>query len=80
MGIGASCFIYTATDSLVMHLTTDDVYEDVRCMKEHVDSSSYPANHPDFDKSNAKVLGKFKDVLMVSSSLSSVPLCLRSMQ
>ena len=53
--------LYTDTDSLVMHLTTDDVYADFRGMKEHFDSSNYPADHPNFDKSNAKVLGKFKD-------------------
>jgi hypothetical protein len=59
---GESCkLLYTDTDSLVMHIATDDVYEDFRGMKEHFDHSNYPPDHPNFDKSNAKRLGYFKD-------------------
>jgi hypothetical protein len=59
---GDSCrLLYTDTDSLVMHINTPDVYEDWRGMKEHFDFSNYPANHPNYDKSNAKKLGLFKD-------------------
>ena len=59
---GESCkLLYTDTNSLVMHIATDDVYEDFRGMKEHFDHSNYPPDHPNFDKSNAKRLGYFKD-------------------
>jgi len=59
---GDNCkLLYTDTDSLVMHINTEDVYADWRGMKEHFDFSNYPTNHPNYDKSNAKKLGLFKD-------------------
>ena len=54
--------LYTDTDSLIVNIKTDDVYADMRepTMKQHFDFSDYPEAHPNHDKSNAKVLGKFK--------------------
>jgi hypothetical protein len=54
--------LYTDTDSLIVDIKTDDVYADFRepSMSPHFDFSDYPTNHPNHDKSNAKVLGKFK--------------------
>jgi len=40
---------------------TDDIYEDFRGIHDYMDFSDYPINHPNYDKSNKKVLGKFKD-------------------
>jgi len=54
--------LYTDTDSLIVDIKTDDVYYDFRQegMKEHFDFSDYPEDHPNHDKTNAKVLGKMK--------------------
>ena len=53
---------YTDTDSLVIIVQTDDIYEDVPQpgLKEHFDFSQYPKDQLNYDSSNAKVLGKFK--------------------
>jgi hypothetical protein len=53
--------LYTDTDSLILHIRTEDVYQDFRHMRQCFDFSNYPPNHPNYDKFNAKVLGKFKD-------------------
>ena len=59
---GQRCdLIYTDTDSLLLHIQTDDVYKD---MKEHswlYDTSNYHKDHPLYDARNKKVLGKMKD-------------------
>ena len=60
---GCDCrLLYTDTDSLVVDVTTEDVYADFRdpSVKEHFDFSEYPKDHPNYDPTNAKVLGKFK--------------------
>ena len=46
----------------MVDVTTDDVYADFReeGMKQHFDFSEYPKDHPNYDPTNAKVLGKFK--------------------
>lgn len=53
--------LYTDTDSLVIHIETPDVYEDMKDMKPLFDFSGYPQNSPLFDSSNKKIPGKFKD-------------------
>lgn len=53
--------LYTDTDSLVIHVETPDVYEDMKEMKTLFDFSGYPQNSPLFDTSNKKLPGKFKD-------------------
>ena len=61
---GENCrLLYTDADSLVLDVTTDDVYADFRAegMRKYFDFSDYPKDHPNYDASNAKVLGLFKD-------------------
>ena len=59
---GSKCeLIYTDTDSLLLDIQTEDVYED---MKQHswlYDTSNYPKDHPLYDARNRKVLEKMKD-------------------
>ena len=53
--------VYTDTDSLILDIQTEDVYEDI---KEHswlYDTSNYPKDNPLYDNRNKKVLGKMKD-------------------
>src|SRR6218665_661455 len=53
--------LFTDTDSLTYHIRTDDLYKD---MLEHLnvyDTSDYPVDHFLHSKTNAKVIGKFKD-------------------
>ena len=55
--------IYTDTDSFIIEVQTNDIYKDMYENKNLYDFSEYPKNHPNFDMSNKKVLGKFKDEL-----------------
>ena len=53
--------LFTDTDSLTYEIEADDVYLDFWNDKERFDSSDYPESSPYFDKTNKKVIGKFKD-------------------
>ena len=53
--------IYTDTDSLIIHVETDDIYKDMFDDKHLYDFSEYPTNHRNYDITNKKVLGTFKD-------------------
>jgi hypothetical protein len=53
--------LFTDTDSLCYHIQIEDVYEDFKSIKEQMDFSDYDKNHPLYDTSNKKVIGKFKD-------------------
>ena len=53
--------VYTDTDSYVIKVETDDLYEDFEEINEYMDFSDFPAEHPNHDKSNKTILGKFKD-------------------
>lgn len=53
--------LFTDTDSLCYHIKTDDIYEDMKDMKDLLDTSEYPKDHPLYDVKNKKVIGKFKD-------------------
>ena len=55
--------LYTDTDSLIIEIETEDVYVDMASekYKNLFDTSNYPPNHPSFDETNRKVLGKMKD-------------------
>ena len=53
--------LFTDTDSLTYEIKTNDVYKDVWSDKDKFDNSQYPENSPYFNKSNKKVIGKFKD-------------------
>ena len=53
--------VYTDTDSLIIQVKTDDIYKDMFEDKDKYDFSEYPKDHPNYDTTNKKVLGKFKD-------------------
>ena len=53
--------IYTDTDSFITYVETDDIYNDMLEDKNPYDFSEYPINHPNYDITNKKVFGKFKD-------------------
>ena len=53
--------IYTDTDSFVLHIKTEDVYDDFKEIKNEMDFSGYDKSHKCYDNTNKKVLGKFKD-------------------
>ena len=56
------CLLYTDTDSLFYEIQSDDVYEELcEHTKDVFDFSNYLSAHPNFDDSNKKVPGKFKD-------------------
>lgn len=52
---------YSQTDSLTHEIETEDVYNDFWADKDKFDYSDYKENSPFFDKTNKKVIGKFKD-------------------
>ena len=53
--------LFTDTDSLTYEIKTDDVYKDFWKDKQIFDNSDYEEKSPFFDKTNNKVIGKFKD-------------------
>ena len=55
--------IYTDTDSLIISVETDDIYKDMLENKNLYDFSEYPTDHPNYDITNKKIIGKFKDEL-----------------
>ena len=55
--------VYTDTDSLILHILTDDVYDDLQTHTHLYDFSNYPAEHSLFSPVNHRVPGKFKDEL-----------------
>ena len=59
---GPRCeLIYTDTDSLLLQIQTEDVYADMKATSWHYDTSNYPQDHPLYDATNKKALGKMKD-------------------
>ena len=53
--------LYTDTDSLIVHVQTEDIYADMQANISDYDTSNYPADHPLFSNTNKKVIGKYKD-------------------
>jgi len=53
--------LYTDTDSLLITIETEDVYEDMKNNMHLYDTSDYPNEHPLHSNKNKKVLGKMKD-------------------
>ena len=53
--------LFTDTDSLTYEIEAEDVYKDFWKDKDRFDNSDYPESSPYFDKTNKKVIGKFKD-------------------
>jgi hypothetical protein len=66
--------LFTDTDSLCYELQTADVFEDLKGISDHLDTSDYPENHPLFSRRNAKVIGKFKDECNGASPIQFVGL------
>ena len=59
---GENCtLLYTDTDSLLVDIKTKDVYKDMSETKDEYDISDYPKDHPLYDETNKKVIGKMKD-------------------
>ena len=55
--------LYTDTDSVVIHVSTEDLYEDMRKNMQLYDTSNFSEDHPLYSTTNNKVVGKFKDEL-----------------
>ena len=53
--------LFTDTDSLTYEIEAEDVYKDFWNDKDKFDNSDYPESSQYFDKTNKKVIGKFKD-------------------
>ena len=53
--------LFTDTDSLTYEIEAEDAYQDFWNDKNLFDNSDYPESSPYFDKTNKKVIGKFKD-------------------
>ena len=53
--------LFTDTDSLTYEIEANDVYKNFWKDKDRFDNSDYPQESPYFDKTNKKVIGKFKD-------------------
>ena len=53
--------LFTDTDSLKFKIETEDIYKDFWNDKELFDNSDYPDSSRFFDKTNTKIIGKFKD-------------------
>ena len=60
--------LFTDTDSLTYEIEAEDVYKDFWNDKDKFDNSNYPESSPFYDKTNKKVLGKFKN------ECSSIPM------
>jgi len=52
--------LFTDTDSLTYEIETKDVYKDFWKNKSKFDNSDYPEDSKFYDKTNKKVIGKFK--------------------
>jgi hypothetical protein len=53
--------LFTDTDSLCYHTRNQDINEIIRDNKDKFDLSNYPKDHELYDKTNEKVIGKFKN-------------------
>ena len=58
-----SRLLFTDTDSFCVAVEHPDVYREMLKFKYWFDFSEYPRDHPLFDESNRKRVGKFKDEL-----------------
>ena len=53
--------LFTDTYSLCYEIRNKDIYEIIKDNKQYFDLSDYPKEHPLYDPTNKKVIGKFKD-------------------
>ena len=61
--------LFTDTDSLTYEIEAEDVYQDFWNDKDKFDNNDYPEYSPFYNKTNKKVIGKFKD------EAAGVPIC-----
>ena len=61
--------LFTDTDSLTYEIEAEDIYKDFWNDKDKFDNSDYSESSPYFDKTNKKVIGKFRD------EAAGVPIC-----
>ena len=55
--------MFTDTDSFCVAVEHPDVYAEMATFHDWFDFSQYPTDHPLYDDTNRKVVGKFKDEL-----------------
>ena len=53
--------LYTDTDSVIIHVRTEDLYEDMEKNMDVYDTSNFDICNPLYSNHNRKVVGKFKD-------------------
>lgn len=53
--------MFTDTDSFLFHIKTENLYEDLKTIIQHFDTSNYPTEHSLYTKEREKKLGFFKD-------------------
>ena len=53
--------VFTDTDSFLLHIPSEDIYNDLKRLENYFDFSNYPKDHPLYSTQNKAVLGKFKD-------------------
>ena len=58
---GEAKLLLTDTDSLIYHITTPDLYDDLAKHPQHFDFSNYPPGHQLLSDANKMVIGKMKD-------------------
>jgi hypothetical protein len=59
---GDKCdLLYTDTDSLLLEIETDDIFDDMSENAQMYDFSDYPKTHRLYSEINKKIVGKFKD-------------------
>lgn len=52
--------LYTDTDSLILHIKTKHLYQDIAKLREHFDTSNFPKEHELYSSKNKKVPGLMK--------------------
>jgi len=57
--------LYTDTDSFIFEVECEDIYADMKENEDLYDFSDWPRDHALFDEKNKKVIGKFKDEVVV---------------
>ena len=55
--------LYSDTDSMVLNIFREDLYSDLKEIKDYLDTSNYSKDHFLYSTVNKKVIGKFKDEL-----------------
>ena len=53
--------VFTDTDSFLLDIPTEDIYDDLKRLENYFDFSNYPKDHPLYSTQNKAVVGKFKD-------------------